>query len=118
MKILFKELSAKPFEVKGSVKNLKKTYAIQLKLANMQDITQQENPVDSLKSMMEALDELSAYIVNILHLSKPQQEKLEDLSQDDLMRITQYLNMRLMGMSDADIEKAQAEADEDGEGLA
>ena len=117
MKILFKELSAKPFEVKGSVKNLKKTYSIQLKLANMQEASEQ-NPVDSLKSMMEALDELSAYIVDILHLSKPQQEKLEDLSQDDLMRITQYLNMRLMGMSDADIEKARAEADEDGEGLA
>lgn len=117
MKILFKELQAKPFEVKGSVKNLKKTYAIQLKLANMQEASEQ-NPVDSLKSMMEALNELSAYIVDILHLSKPQQEKLEDLSQDDLMRITQYLNMRLMGMSDADIEKAQAETDEDGEGLA
>lgn len=117
MKILFKELSAKPFEVKGSVKNLKKTYSIQLKLANMQEASEQ-NPIDSLKSMMEALDELSAYIVDILHLSKPQQEKLEDLSQDDLMRITQYLNMRLMGMSDADIEKARAEADEDGEGLA
>lgn len=117
MKILFKELSAKPFELKGSVKNLKKTYSIQLKLANMQEVSEQ-SPVDSLKSMMEALDELSAYIVDILHLSKPQQEKLEDLSQDDLMRITQYLNMRLMGMSDADIEKAKAEADEDGEGLA
>ena len=117
MKILFKELQAKPFEVKGSVKNLKKTYSIQLKLANMQEASEQ-NPVDSLKSMMEALNELSAYIVDILHLSKPQQEKLEDLSQDDLMRITQYLNMRLMGMSDADIEKAQAETDEDGEGLA
>ncbi|MFL2020426.1 phage tail tube assembly chaperone, partial [Weissella hellenica] len=72
----------------------------------------------SLKNMMEALNELSAYIVDILHLSKPQQEKLEDLSQNNLMRITQYLNMRLMGMSDADIEKAQAEADDDGEGLA
>ena len=118
MKILFKELSAKPFEVKSSVKNLKKTYAIQLKLANMQEIVQQENPVESLKSMMEALNELSAYIIDILHLSKPQQEKLEDLSQDDLMRTTQYLNMRLMNMSDADIEKAQAEADGDSEGLA
>ncbi|MGK4062818.1 phage tail tube assembly chaperone [Weissella paramesenteroides] len=117
MKVLFKELQAKPFEVKGSVKNLKKTYAIQLKLANMQEASEQ-NPVESLKSMMEALNELSAYIVDILHLSKPQQEKLEDLSQDDLMRITRYLNMRLMGMSDGDIEKAQAEADEDGEGLA
>lgn len=117
MKVLFKELQAKPFEVKGSVKNLKKTYAIQLKLANMQEESEQ-NPVESLKSMMEALNELSAYIVDILHLSKPQQEKLEDLSQDDLMRITRYLNMRLMGMSDDDIEKAQAEADEDGEGLA
>lgn len=117
MKILFKELSAKPFEVKDSVKNLKKTYAIQLKLANMQEASEQ-SPIDSLNSMLEALDELSAYIVDILHLSKPQQEKLEDLSQDDLMRITQYLNMRLMGMSDADIEKAQADADSDEEGLA
>lgn len=116
MKISFKELRKAPFEVKASVKNLKKTYAIQLKLATLEDSMQEDAPVESLQAVLGALDNVTEYIVGMLKLKEAEIDALEDLSQEDLMNIAQRLNMRLMGMTEAEIEKALAESDDD-EGL-
>jgi len=53
----------------------------------------------------------------MLKLKPAEIEALEDLSQEDVMAIAQRLNMRLMGMSEAEIEKALSETETD-EGLA
>lgn len=117
MKISFKELRKIPFEVKASVKNLKKTYAIQLKLATLEDSMQDDAPVESLQAVLGALESVTEYIIDMLKLKPAEIEALEDLSQEDVMAVAQRLNMRLMGMTEAEIEKALAESDDD-EGLA
>ena len=118
MKISFKELRKAPFEVKASVKNLKKTYAVQLKLATLEDSTQNDTPVESLQAVLAALDSVTEYIVEMLKLKPAEIEALEELSQEDVMTIAQRLNMRLMGMSESEIEKALTESeDDDDEGL-
>ena len=118
MKISFKELRKAPFEVKASVKNLKKTYAVQLKLATLEDSTQNDTPVESLQAVLNALDSVTEYIVDMLKLKPAEIEALEELSQEDVMTIAQRLNMRLMGMSESEIEKALTESeDDDDEGL-
>ncbi|MBJ7624283.1 phage tail tube assembly chaperone [Weissella confusa] len=116
MKISFTELRKAPFEVKASVKNLKKTYAVQLKLATLEDSMQEDAPVESLQAVLGALDNVTEYVVDMLKLKSDEVESLEDLSQEDVMAIAQRLNMRLMGMSEAEIEKALTETDDD-EGL-
>ncbi|TGE80071.1 hypothetical protein C6P10_02595 [Weissella confusa] len=116
MKISLKELRKAPFEVKASVKNLKKTYAIQLKLATLEDSMQEDAPVESLQAVLGALDNVTEYVVDMLKLKSDEIEALEDLGQDEVMAIAQRLNMRLMGMSEAEIEKALTETDDD-EGL-
>ncbi|MBU5285542.1 phage tail assembly chaperone [Weissella confusa] len=116
MKISFKELRKTPFEVKASVKNLKKTYAIQLKLATLEDSMQEDAPIESLQAVLGALDNVMEYVVDMLKLKPAEIEALEDLSQEDVMAIAQRLNMRLMGMSKAEIKKALTETDDD-EGL-
>ncbi len=117
MKISFKELRKAPFEVKASVKNLKKTYAVQLKLATLEDSMQEDTPVESLQAVLGALESVTEYIIDELKLKPAEIEALEDLSQEDVMAVAQRLNMRLMGMTEAEIEKALAESDDD-EGLA
>ncbi|MGX6408387.1 phage tail tube assembly chaperone [Weissella confusa] len=117
MKISFKELRKAPFEVKASVKNLKKTYAVQLKLATLEDSTQNDTPVESLQAVLAALDSVTEYIVDMLKLKPAEIEALEELSQEDVMTIAQRLNMRLMGMSEAEIEKALTESEDNDEGL-
>lgn len=117
MKISFKELRKAPFEVKASVKNLKKTYAVQLKLATLEDSMQEDAPVESLQAVLGALENVTEYVVDMLKLKPAEIDTLEELSQEDVMAIAQRLNMRLMGMTEAEIEKALAESDDD-EGLA
>ncbi|MEE0002351.1 MAG: phage tail tube assembly chaperone [Weissella confusa] len=79
MKISFKELRKTPFEVKASVKNLKKTYAIQLKLATLEDSMQEDAPVESLQAVLGALDGVTEYVVDMLKLKPAEIEALEDL---------------------------------------
>lgn len=117
MKISFKELRKTPFEVKASVKNLKKTYAIQLKLATLEDSMQEDAPVESLQAVLGALDGVTEYVVDMLKLKPAEIEALEDLSQEDVMAIAQRLNMRLMGMSESEIENVLTESEDDDEGL-
>ena len=116
MKISFKELRKTPFELKASVKNLKKTYAIQLKLATIEDTMSEDTPVESMQAVLGALENVTEYVVDMLKLKESEVEKLEDMSQDEVMTIAQRLNMRLMGMTEAEIEEALS-ANEDEEGL-
>ncbi|MBC6498528.1 hypothetical protein H7R52_07010 [Weissella confusa] len=62
------ELRKAPFEVKASVKNLKKTYAIQLKMATLEDSMQEDARVESLQAVLGALDNLTEYVVDMLKL--------------------------------------------------
>ena len=141
MKISFKELRKTPFEVKASVKNLKKTYKIQLKLAKLQEmfsedvsdkvdqevekteeeqrkeeIAESQRNITKTEKAMEGLDLVTEYVVDMLKLKESEADKLEELSQEEVMAIAQRLNMRLMGMTEAEIEETLAESDDD-EGL-
>ena len=116
-KISYKELRKAPFEVKASLKNLKKTYAIQLKLATLEDAMSEDAPVESLQAVLGALDNVTEYIVDALKLKPAEIEKLEELSQDEVMTIAQRLNMRLMGMSEKEVEEALKPTEDDEEGL-
>lgn len=117
MKISYKELRKAPFEVKASLKNLKKTYAIQLKLAKLEDSMSEDAPIDSMESILGALDSVTEYVVDMLNLKPAEIEKFEDLSQEEVMAIAQRLNMRLMGMSDKEVEEALKTSDDEDEGL-
>lgn len=143
MKIAFKELRKAPFEVKASIKNLKKTYKIQLKLAKLQEmfsedvldkvdeevekteeeqlkeeIAKNQRNITKTEKAMEGLDSVTEYVVDMLKLKESEADKLEELSQEEVMAIAQRLNMRLMGMTEAEIEEALTESeDDDDEGL-
>lgn len=114
MKISFKELRKMPFEVKATVKNLKKTYKVQLKLATLEDAMDEDTPVESLQSVLDALENVTDYVVDMLKLKDTEIEKLEELDQEELMTLAQRLYMRIMGMSEQEIEDIQNEPDDAG----
>ncbi|MGY4841608.1 phage tail tube assembly chaperone [Weissella cibaria] len=114
MKISFKELRKTPFEVKATVKNLKKTYKVQLKLATLEDAMDEDTPVESLQSVLDALKNVTDYVVDMLKLKDTEIEKLEELDQEELMTLAQRLYMRIMGMSEQEIEDIQNEPDDAG----
>lgn len=114
MKISFKELRKTPFEVKATVKNLKKTYKVQLKLATLEDAMDEDTPVESLQFVLDALENVTDYVVDMLKLKDTEIEKLEELDQEELMTLAQRLYMRIMGMSEQEIEDIQNEPDDAG----
>ena len=114
MKISFKELRKTQFEVKATVNNLKKTYKVQLKLATLEDAMDEDTPVESLQSVLDALENVTDYVVDMLKLKDTEIEKLEELDQEELMTLAQRLYMRIMGMSEQEIEDIQNEPDDAG----
>ena len=114
MKISFKELRKTPFEVKATVKNLKKTYKVQLKLATLEDAMDEDTPVESLQYVLDALENVTDYVVDMLKLKDTEIEKLEELDQEELMTLAQRLYMRIMGMSEKEIEDIQNKPDDAG----
>ncbi|MFP7153281.1 phage tail tube assembly chaperone [Weissella paramesenteroides] len=117
MNIKIAQLASKPFAVRGTVKNLKKTYQLQLDMANSDEKMNGLDGVEALQAVLDIQEQIESFMIDVLNLSEKQIEKLEDLEQEELMEIAQYLAMRIMGMSDADIKATLAEAQEDSEGL-
>lgn len=114
MNIKVAQLQAKPFSVKGSVKNLKKTFQFQLDMAESEEKMESLEGVESLKAILDLQELVENYLTATLHLSAKQVETLEDLEQQELMEVAQYVAMRVMGMSDEDIKATMVESDDEG----
>lgn len=132
MNIKIAQLQTKPFDVKGTLKNLKKTYKFQLSMAKMQasfdgndkevDVSklsdeekevferkQNEEGIKNIETMLNMQDGAVDYLVDMLHLNAKMSEKIEDWERDDLFDISQYVAMRITGMSDEEIEEQKKE---------
>ena len=104
LEIYIQELN-KRFQVKASNKNIRKTYELQLMLAQSEDIADDE-PVESIKATLKLTNEVFAYVVDILKLNDNQAEKLDELESTQVIEISNHIAMRLMGLSEEDIKKA------------
>ncbi len=107
LEIYIQELN-KRFQVKASNKNIRKTYELQLMLAQSEDIADDE-PVESIKATLKLTNDVFAYVVDILKLTDKQAEKLDDLESTQVIEISNHIAMRLMGLSEEDIKKANAD---------
>lgn len=104
MEIKIKQLK-KTAQVKASVKNLKKTYAANLEIAKLEDT--EVDGLEALGKVMQIPEKTVDYIVDIMKLKEDDREKLEEMEMEELIEIFSYVSSRLMGASDADIEKAK-----------
>lgn len=114
MNLSFQEIRKAPFSVKASIKNLKKTYVMQLHMAKLQDSLKEDELVENVQAISDSLQETVDYVVDVLKLKSNEVEKLEELDQEELMSLAQRLNLRIMGMSEQEIEDIQNESDEEG----
>lgn len=101
-KIIIKELQAKPFEVKETVKNIKQTILLNKTLlhASIEEAeTDDIETVDAqLDSAFELFDSIANYLSIVLKLNEKQIDKLEDdIEQDRVMEIANQVASELMG---------------------
>lgn len=106
MKITLNKLpfKKKTYDIKQSVKNMRKTYKLQLVFSQNGDM-EGKSDEEVVESMLNTFDEAIDYVSSILKLSDKQAEELEELSQDDLLETANTIAMKLMGLSEDDVKE-------------
>lgn len=120
MKLSIPELREEIFEVKTSVKNIKKMHDYQLKLVEssekleaMQDGSLNELTKAIAVDDMNFIENAEKFISDILSLTKKEVEKLEDFERVDFMNLQSKIVLALQGYEDTDINELLSEEDSD-----
>ena len=99
----------KRFNVKASNKNMRKVYEQQLKMAKIDaanDTDADTDITETFKNNLAVIDSTEDFIDTILKLTAKQRDVLEDLDQAATVDMANHISMRLLGMSEKDIKKA------------
>ena len=106
MKITLEKLpfKKKTDDVKQSVKNMRKTYKLQLVFSQNGDL-EGKTDEELVEAMLDTFDEAINYVSSLLKLNDKQAEELEDLSQDELLDTANTIAMKLMGIKEEDIKE-------------
>lgn len=110
MKLSLPEIREESFEVKTSIKNIKKMHAYQLELAKSQEklASVQDGTLEELTKAI-ALDDMSVinnaekFITEILGLNKKEVDKLEEFDRGQFMNLQSKLVLSLQGYNDDQI---------------
>lgn len=94
----------KTYDIKQSVKNMRKTYKLQLVFSRNGDM-EGKTDEELVEAMLDTFDEAIDYVSTLLNLSDKQKEELEDLSQDELLDTANTIAMKLMGIKAEDIKE-------------
>ena len=111
MKLSLPEIREESFEVKTSIKNIKKMDAYQLELAKSQEklASVQNGTLEELTKAI-ALDDMSVinnaekFITEILGLNKKEVDKLEEFDRGQFMNLQSKLVLSLQGYDDDQID--------------
>ena len=111
MKLSLPEIREESFEVKTSIKNIKKMHAYQLELAKIQEklASVQDGTLEELTKAI-ALDDMSVinnaekFITEILGLDKKEVDKLEEFDRGQFMNLQSKLVLSLQGYDDDQID--------------
>jgi len=111
MKLSLPEIREESFEVKISIKNIKKMHAYQLELAKSQEklASVQDGTLEELTKAI-ALDDMSVinnaekFITEILGLNKKEVDKLQEFDRGQFMNLQSKLVLSLQGYDDDQID--------------
>ena len=97
----------KPIEVNETNKNIKKTLKVQIKLEKLskidaENMTNEEAYDAFLNGKLETTDATIEFIADILRLTEPQTDKLEDLESDDTDELFGQIIQKIMHIDDED----------------
>ncbi|MFR6224270.1 MAG: phage tail assembly chaperone [Lactococcus lactis] len=111
MKLSLPEIREESFEVKTSIKNIKKMHAYQLELAKSQEklASVQDGTLEELTKAI-ALDDMSVinnaekFNTEILGLNKKEVDKLQEFDRGQFMNLQSKLVLSLQGYDDDQID--------------
>lgn len=111
MKLSLPEIREESFEVKTSIKNIKKMHAYQLglaehqeKLASAQDGTLEELTKAITLDDQSVINSAEKFITELLGLNKKEVDKLEEFDRGQFMKLQSKLVLLLQGYDDEQID--------------
>lgn len=122
MKLSIPEIRKEAFEIKTSIKNIKKMHAYQLGLVKADEVLEAARN-GSLQEITKAqtlndanyLEQSEKYVSDILGLTKKEIDKLEELERSEFTSIQSKVTLALQGYGEAQIEAIFKEEDESAE---
>ena len=98
--ITIPELSKKPFEVRTSIRNMKRMFDYQLAVAKVSDELDDNDVVGQISASLKGLDETLAFVRAVLDLDDDAYEKLLDLDSERVQKISEKITGYMLGLSD------------------
>lgn len=122
MKLSIPEIRKEAFEIKTSIKNIKKMHAYQLGLVKADEVLEAARN-GSLQEITKAqtlndanyLEQSEKYVSDILGLTKKEIDKLEELERSEFTSIQSKVTLALQGYGEAQIEAIFKEENESAE---
>ena len=109
MKIKEQILSNREHYVKVTNRLMRNTLKYQLSMDEADDGDDKTVP-EKLHMSLAIIDNTEQYIIDTLKLNKDEQEKLDNLSFDDTLRIANHVVLRVQGLSEEGIELAKKQS--------
>lgn len=113
------EIRKEPFEVKASIKNIKKMHDFQLNLGKIREEAEEKSggedltfeDLASIEVLIDSrtIEEALKFISDILKLSKEEIDEIEEMDRFEFNNLQNKLVLILQGYSEEDIEKIFSE---------
>jgi hypothetical protein len=114
MKIKENKISSREHIVKVTNRVMKATLELQLTMAES-DADEEEDvkPIEFLRNQQRLVNKVLDYITNTLKLNQKEKDNLDDLEFSESVDIANHIILRVQGLSEEDIKKAEAEQTDD-----
>lgn len=102
----------KSFVVRHSNKNIRESYAFQLAMAKVGQISDAKDPEAQFKLASQYSDKLVDFPVSVLKLDDKQAEKIDEMEQDELQKLDVRLALTVQGLSEHEINETLNDMDD------
>lgn len=113
MKIKENKISSREHIVKVTNRVMKATLELQLTMAESDADEEDVKPIEFLRTQQQLVNKVLDYITNTLKLNSKEKDKLDDLEFSETVDIANHIILRVQGLSEEDIKKAEAEQADD-----
>ncbi|WP_390408725.1 phage tail tube assembly chaperone [Lacticaseibacillus jixiensis] len=113
MKIKENKISSREHIVKVTNRVMKATLELQLTMAENDAEEEDVKPIEFLRTQQRLVNKVLDYITNTLKLNQKEKDKLDDLEFSESVDIANHIILRVQGLSEEDIKKAEAEQADD-----
>lgn len=95
---------------------MRKVYQLQLDMNKVATLENTDDPMELIQAQLDTINKVEGFLIDVLKLDEKQQAKLDEMEQEETIELSQRVSMKILGMTDKEIDEALFEDDTDAEG--